>query len=487
MLQKDVRVGAEYALATSRPGDPRFAARVTVLAAPAGGQVRVRVEDPGVTPAFREPSALGQELTVRTLQLLHPWSERARHVDVDEVARRGAQHAAVRGDEHERTRARPPGGHAVPDRYEVDEWWDPLDHESGRRELAEAFAAARSAHAAPASPETIDLLFRALPERARLDVISAIGGPGAVEREDAAPGAGVGEVFRRGARLLDEAARAPWLRRAPQAEQMLTGTDVDFVEAVLADLAAAGQTLVLPPVPPLRDFHVDDRLPASLRGPRALTALGWLRLSSPRSSGTKVHGMGCSSLRGEPDPPERTPTSAWWQLLPVSGWEVCGVCGGPNLHDLVELGHVLAASDAWEARGRGPLEAWQTDALVRLVGATVSTRARQGEPDISLDGQLWTSLAPSAPGPDGWAAYRLCTALNGPWAGDPEPGEEPRRLAVRRLNETIEALPLPLRPSMLPPDADAAMLRDCFTRLRAALDGRVTALSRLVFGLPGAI
>jgi hypothetical protein len=265
-----------------------------------------------------------------------------------------------------------------------------------------------------------------------------------------------------------------------QAEQFMNQQDVEFVQAVSADIESRGGRFTLPFVPrlpPPPKFARDER-------PEVLATFGWLRLSFGDTSGDKWHGFGCPRVR-DPLPGDRPATKTWWEVSLAPDHLYCGVCWGPGLHHLVEVAHFAAASDVWAARGGADIEPWQRVALVRLIGAAGEDAAFAGDGDPSLAARVTDALMDDLPEEDGDRAYQLF--IQGRYGypphnlGDAEV-EQSLRLARERLERVRELLPPDQSPLPLPRSATIEQLRRHHAAVAAVVLG--PCLDRVLFGMP---
>jgi hypothetical protein len=483
MRQGDLVVGQEYAFRTDNGySGPATAARVRLTEPPSHGRATVDVLDPGPTPTLysAEPWKQGQTTDLSTQKLLCTWEDWPAHQQRanDELAATRAEHqhrAAERGQERaDLTRVDPT--RPLPDRYED----TPALILSRHSEYLAALSGAYDERLvyAHATPEDVARVLGDLPIPVARDLVSAVRfGP-----DEGLPGT-VGHVFNEAAHLVD-VARTLNDERSPQLGtryRLVTETHADFVAAVRDDIAAQGGRLTLPYVPALPHWLSDQRRIVA-------ESLGWLRVAVGDTSGNRLHDAACHTISGRPL--LLTTNVPLWQVLLERMDRECGVCGGPNVRDVLAFAHFTAAVEVWDARGRTGIEPWQRAALTRLIAASALSRAAAGEPDVTLLARIVEALAPDQPGEEGWDAYAL---VAGEWwnelgklvaALSPADREAARCLARDRISVLEETLPQAQRPVVLPASATEDLLRERFQSY--ARWDEAEFVPRLLFGLPRA-
>ncbi|MER6991683.1 hypothetical protein ABT337_15555 [Saccharopolyspora hirsuta] len=491
MKQADLHVGSDYAFPTYEPYDRApLAARVRVVSVDGRGKVTVRVVDPGPKLPKNawnaQPVKRNEQLQVATRKIVCPWDEWADRASAigAEQERKAAEHRARREDRERRKADRLviDPERMLPADYDED-FFDPETDAEERTTLSRKYIPARRL-GPHATPEKMRPLLVDLPVPVLRDILATD-----AHRRSGAPGT-VAATFLRSAELLEISRIAAMRldgrmsRDIPQPEKLLGEKDVSFVEAVREQIAAAGGALLLPPVPVLPDWtDEDDRAMAPV--------FGWLRLAVADTSGDLLHSPGCRSVRSRPV--QLVDHVPWWHVMLAKPRQLCSVCGGPAVRDLVALAGFAAAVDVWHARGRGKIERWQQAALQRLLSVTALARAEALEPDITLAWRIVSALAENAPGERGWAAYAVITANR--WNRlheeveelPPAQQEEARTIARDRLNALDAALPTTQRSRPLPEDVEVNLLRQRYQHLKDLLEDTVPQLDRLLFTLPCAL
>lgn len=484
MKQADLVVGNDYALDTTyaRTSTP-YAARVTVVDAPARGRVDVEVRELGDKPSWmsRSPYRKGQTLQVRTAEIVCPWDEHTARME----ARALAEAEVERREAEEREARRPDPSRTVASEYEPRYSWDPLDDEEGPSRLANMLNASLRPYQAVSSAAAVALLGD-LPPDARRDLIAAL--PRQQEQLGAqqSDATAVGAVFRRAAQLAERSLET-WTTRThfPTPDALFRPYDAEFLFSIAEFATSRGQEFRLPFVPRLPGWvTADPHGPTS----RMLAALGWVRVALADTDGRKLHRLGCPSTHSGSRLPalREVETLSWWELALNPPSKHCGRCGGPGTMHGAELAHFLAAADVWEATGRARVESWQIAAVGRLLAAT-STRMREGEFDVSLSGRVWDALSDGTPGEEGWSGYYVANGLSFKTESlTPEEQSDAVALVVRRLNQLLDVVPGSEDLTTLPGDADATLVAAVYRKVRSRYADRVTELDRVLFSLPDA-
>jgi hypothetical protein len=485
MRQSDVVVGQEYAYQTSDPYDgPPTAARVSVKSIDGGGKVTVVVVDPSPKPQYpRETLKRRQTQQISTRSLVCLWDGWQAHASriADEKAerlasqrRRWEKHEAARAD---RTHVDP--DRPLPDRYEDEDEIRAPRYRDEEESTALIRAYRARVRAERWSDDELAELLAGLPVPVARDLISAApyGLP------DSALGS-VGRTFSSAAFLLNQARRirpdgpAPEL---PYLHTSLTGQHKDFVHALCDQVAEEGGAISLPHVP---------RLPSWLdEGDRELVEVfGWLRLAIGDTSGQRLHATSCHTIKSFSHvSSEHEPL---WRVALEKRDNICGVCDGPNIRDVLPFAHFTAAVDVWDARDRQLIEPWQRVTFLRLVAVNAAARAELGEPDVTLAARIVDALSQDQPGEEGWAAYALANAT---WWNrldesldklSPAERDAARLLVRDRLTLVEQQLPASQRPLPLPTTVSEDVLRERHKQIEATAN--IPQFHRLLFGLPGA-
>jgi hypothetical protein len=490
--QADLVVGRDYAFSTFGRSDVRYAARVTVLTAPASGKVDVRVVDPGRMPPWQERVSLakGKKAQIATAMILCPWDEYGARADAQVRDEAEAKAERERRREARLAAESPNPDRPVEDKYEPDlHRWDPLREDDGAAVLAKAMGTSVLHLHRPIAPaEAVDLLGD-LPPMVRRDLVAALAdAPPRRPYGETRPATGsVRDVFGRAASLVTEVVSSRGSGHdLPSPDALFRPYDAEFLRAIVDFARGQGQDFTLPFVPRLPAWAT-----ASLEGEWAqtLTVLGWVRVALAGTEGRKLHCLGCSRTRSRDlDADLRTVrTMPWWELALTPSGSECSVCGGPALLHGTELAHFVAAADVWEIRGRDGIEPWQIAAVGRLLAATTSTRMRQGQFDATLSARVWDALSVDAPGVEGWSAYYLLIGMSFKTKDlSSEEVDAARILAVRRLNQFLAVLPKSHRLPDLPPGADLSLVAERYRMLNAAHEEQVIELPRALFSLEGA-
>jgi hypothetical protein len=486
--QADLRVGDEYAARTYKPYDGApHVAQVRVVSVDGHGKATVHVVDPGPKPPSAgwgaKPLKRGAKVQIATRDIECLWGEwpaRAAAINATyeaEAAKRRAQHEEYDRKQADRTKIDP--DRALPEEYEERFYYEDLEDE----ELATVCAEYLKSHRTTwfGGPAELQALLRDLPMKVGRDILAASGRRG----ESAAPGSVAG-TFARAAEFLVHARRAErqGVETGRFGDHGLGQADIDFVNALMADVAAAGGELVLPPVP---------RLPHRLEpGERAMASVfGWLRLAVGSTNGRSLHSPACHTIRSESA--ALANHLPWWQVILEHPNRLCGVCYGPSLRDLLPMVGFTAASDVWNDRGRDRVERWQHAAFQRLVAAAAAARARIAEPDITLTWRIVAALADDAPGGEGWDAYKVMTAWSsGVVRDEVEAMSADQRnaaleLAQDRMSKLESALPSSQRLAPLPHPCDEQALRQRYGELKDRHEHEVPDFDLLLFTLPGAM
>lgn len=494
MRQADLVVGNDYARASS--SDVRHAARVTVVATPRAGKVVVKVVDPGPRRSgwgkaeFRK----GQKAQVTTASIVCPWEERGALVEAEERKRAEAAAEFERREEERLAAERPDPDRQIEREYERAYEWDPLSDKDGEVELATALSRRLSSFRSVSPAEAVELLGD-LPVRVRRDILAALDDAtgrfeetGPFEGEGRVVSGAVRDVFARAASMIRRVDISQGSGRdLVSPADVLGSQDAEFVLATVEVADGQGQTFMMPVVPALPEW-LDGELNVPSRS--MLVSLGWIRVAVADTSGRRLHRLGCSVTRsGRYDRGARTvETKAWWEVALAPSGSRCGVCGGPAVLNGLEFAHFLAASDAWEARGREGIETWQVAAVGRLIAATTRTRMREGYFDVTLSSRVWDTLSADAPGHEGWDAYHLVNQME--WMTkdlSAESSERARALAVRRLNQLLGALPEAQRLIALPVGAAPKTVIERYRELSKAHGDQIAELDRALFSLKDAM
>jgi hypothetical protein len=488
--QADLVIGGEYAYETSRPYDgPPTAARVAVVSIDGGGKATVKVLDPGPKPKQSYPPPpefkRGEKRQVSARGIACRWEDWAQRAAAaaathkEKLAEQNRRHARWQDKLADRTRVAPE--RELPLTYQDDQFTrrDPEERES----LVGAYITA--AKLGPlAEGADIAALLAELPTLVVRDVIAAT----EVRWSSTAPTAGtVGLAYRRAARLFD-LARVAAMRdhgHSVPPDTQLSEVDVAFLTAVGAHCESAGGQLLPIPVPTLPGW-----VSADPERRRLIETFGWLRVAVAETTGDNLHDPGCRTTRSRSFP--ESDHVPWWQVELESPQRICAVCNGPGIRDLTAFAGFAAAADAWDTRGRTELEPWQLAAALCLVATTAGSRAKIGEPDITLLARIVHVLTPGEPGEEGWHAYWLLRGND--W--NPTPGSlatvtaaqlgHAHTLARERLNLVADQLPPSQRPLPLPSDAGVEALRQRYRMIKKMLSN-VPQLDRQLFGLPGAV
>ncbi|MDA3646282.1 hypothetical protein LZ318_28975 [Saccharopolyspora indica] len=490
MKQADLGIGSDYAFLTYQPYDGApLAARVRIVSIDGQGKVTVRVMDPG--PKLPKnawgarPVKQNEQQQITTRKIVCPWDEWAdRSAAIGAENERKIAERRTRYDDFERRLADRlvlDPERVLPTEYDEDYFSPDTDAEE-RTALSQQYIPARGL-GPYATLEEIRPLLVDLPVPVLRDVLATD-----ARRRPGRAGT-VAATFLRAAELL-EVSRIASMRHAgrtsqeiPRPERLLDDRDIAFVNAVRDQIAAAGGELLLPPVPVLPDWvDEDDRTTAPV--------FGWLRLAVADTSGRLLHSPGCRSVRSYPV--QLADHVPWWLVMLEHPRQLCAICGGPAVRDLVAMAGFVAAVDVWHARGCDKIERWQQTALQRLLSATALARAEAQEPDITLAWRIVAALRENSPGERGWAAYTL-VAANG-WnrleqeiEKLPQAQREEARVVARdRLNVLGAALPTSHHTPPLPETADVHMIRQRYQHLKDLLQDTAPQLDRLLFTLPGA-
>lgn len=482
MRQSDIVVDREYAYQTSDPYDgPPTAARVRVTSIRGHARLTAVVIDPGPSPAFpREPLKRGATVEISTRSVACSWDEWPAHAAkvAEAKANRAADQDATwsQFEESRADRTRVDPARRLPDHY--DDEPEDFDDPDERAILVKEYLA-RLRHAR-ATPDEVAPLFANVPVPVARDIVSAVRG----QAGDEADPNSVSRVFARTAFLLKQARIAMTSRAAPRLAErsaLLTEAHVAFVWALHEQIANEGGELRLPYVPRLPDWLDDE--------PRQrAAAFGWLRLDIGDTSGDHLHSTSCHTIRSQArSDAEHMPL---WEVELEHCGNICTVCGGPNVRDLLAYAHFTAAVDVWTARQRPAIERWQRIALLRLVAASAESRANGGEPDVTLAARIVDALSQQPPDYEGWAAYAIAVAKSRYAIEDrldelTPPAREAARALVRdRLTVLEEQLPAARRPLPLPATVSEDVLRDRYRQHAGVED--LPQLERLLFGLPRA-
>lgn len=469
MRQSDIDVGQEYAYDTRSVHSYRDRARVSVTSAPSGGRVAVLILKAVPGPDYDgKVQRVGQTVVVETRRISGPWQQ----WQADAKAAKEAAEAKQR--EHDIADARREETDPVrelPATYQPE--WARHSHPFEAAQLDSAYRAAGGL--GPYGTIDAGAMLGPLPDELRRDVLAATAAEQA--RAETGPGT-VGAVLARCAQVL-AASRVE--QDGYQGDWPLRACDGDFINAVVAEAAAGGGQLLLPPTPNLPSW-------ATL-GP-LVAPMGWLRAAFAYTSGQKVHAPGCRTT-GHREGAD-APTMPLWQVAITDQAHICGSCGGPGLKQLVEFAHFAAAADVWDARGRTGIERWQRAALARLLGATLVERLSGGEPDVTAAASLVGALSRDAPGADGWDAYYLANSRADQLEKMGAAARAAARdLAVRRVNQALGALPANLRLIPLARSATEAHVALTFKNLvalvAALLGEPLRDVQILMWTLPGRI
>lgn len=366
----------------------------------------------------------------------------------------------------------------LPDEYDDEESTRHTDQEE-RAKLAKKYLKIRGFGPRATVDEILPLMV-GLPVRVLRDILAT-----SEHRQAGAPGT-VAAVFMRSAQLL-ECARFD-SEYVPRPRDLLGESDVAFVGALREQIAASGSEILLPPVPVLRDWKRDE----DDEGRQLLGALGWIRVAVGHTSGQKLHSPRCHVLKSGRGSVATADHIPWWRAVAEHPYDVCGVCYGPCMRDLVPMAGFTAAVDVWHHRGRGGIEKWQQAAFQRLLAVTSMARSEAAEPDITLTHRIIDVLSEDPPGKDGWEAYYLLVGTDWNNQGKefkqlPLARQEAARVLARDRMSVLEAiLPEAKRPPCLPQGADQQSLRDRYKDLSRMLADEVPQLDELLFTLPGA-
>jgi hypothetical protein len=248
-------------------------------------------------------------------------------------------------------RVRPDPDRPLPNLYEEEGYWPSSLDEDERRKLAKAyiksFGLGQFANAADLIP-----LVSSLPVLVTRDLLGAGG------RRTNEPGT-VSAVFARAAEVLDCARLNLPSGDSPGSPprawyELITDLEVEFLNAVRTWARGQGSEITLPWVPRLPDW-VDGEEQGLLK------SFGWLRMALGDTSGRNMHAPGCHTIRsGSGLLADHLPL---WQVVVEDQKNLCGVCGGPGLRDLLEFSGFIAAADVWSSRGNAELERWQVVAI----------------------------------------------------------------------------------------------------------------------------
>lgn len=486
--QADLVIGNDYARSSS--AGVRYAARVTVVVPPRAGKVTVKVVDPGPrrsgwgTPEFRK----GQKVQVTTASIICPWEEHSALVEAEDRKQAEAAAEFERREEERLAAERPDPDRRVERDYEPEYEWDPLNDREGAVELAAVLSPFLSAFRSVSPAEAVELLGD-LPVKVRRDIVAALGDATLqFYGESRVTSAAVRDVFSRSASMIRRVGIPRGSGRDLESpDVLLRAYDAEFFSAI-TDVAVAQGQVFRPPFVPALPAWLDDELSVPSRS--MLAALGWVRVAIADTGGRKLHRLGCSVTRsGNSDRNLRTvETMAWWEVALAPSNSRCGVCGGPAVLHGIEFAHFVAAADAWEARGRETVEAWQVAAVGRLIAATTRTRMREGHFDVTLSSRVWDALSAEAPGHEGWDAYHLVNQMWWATKGlSAEQLEHARVLAVRRLNQLLAVLPETQRLIELPAGAGQETVVERYRALSKAHGERIAELDRALFSLKDAM
>lgn len=473
MKQADLEARGEYAYLTGNQswGQPPAAARVQLVGTPAGGRVEVKVLDPGPPSRYgvRQRLRKGGRITASTRDLACPWAEWPSYLErVIEDLRREETERERRRREAEaaaEAEARIDPARPLPRLY--DERTKPFvdDAAAARVELGRSYAQASDLGPFAVLAD-LGTLLEPLPSTLRRDLLAAL----TVRHRPVLatlPEDAVGRVLADAVAVLDHARLTVTPRErgasTPRLDGLVDAAWVAFLAAVDAEAADRGEDMGIPrPLPYPASARWDDGESA------VLSAWGWARTALGDTTGEKLHNIGCPNAAGSYL--DRAETRSWWDVTMADA--SCGVCGGPGTAHPVALAHLAAAVSVWDARGRGPIERWQYQALGRFVGASVADRIGAGEAERTLAMKVTEALNQLPT--DSSLSDAMVVAGSGYYWNLPkflqempdDRRERARATAIARLNALTGQLPGDRAPAPLPSSADTDAVAARYAELR---------------------